>query len=69
MVFALLAVQELGTRADPAVAAIVTTVLLSVVAHGVTAEPFAARFAARYRSGAAAAAPTPSGTGDAPHGP
>ena len=39
VVFALLAVEELGTRADPAVAAIVTTVLLSVVAHGVTAGP------------------------------
>ena len=53
VVFALLAVEELGPRADTAVAVIVTTVLLSVLAHGVTASPFARRF------GAGLIAPTP----------
>ena len=50
VVFALMAVEELGERADPAVAAIVLTVLLSVVAHGVTAGPWAARYGARNRT-------------------
>ena len=49
VVFALLAVEQLGT-ADPQVelvADVITlTVLLSVVAHGVTAQPLAARFGA-----------------------
>jgi len=47
VVFALLAVEELGEAAAPAVAAIVLTVLLSVVAHGVSAGPAATRFGAR----------------------
>jgi NhaP-type Na+/H+ or K+/H+ antiporter len=47
VVFALLAVEELGPRADTAVAVIVTTVLLSVLAHGVTAAPLAKRYGAR----------------------
>jgi NhaP-type Na+/H+ or K+/H+ antiporter len=47
VVFALLAVEELGPVADTAVAVIATTVLLSVVAHGVTAAPLAARYGAR----------------------
>ncbi|MEU8613714.1 cation:proton antiporter [Actinoplanes sp. NPDC048791] len=46
VVFALLAVEELGESAAPAVAAIVLTVLLSVVAHGVSAGPGATRFGA-----------------------
>ncbi|MEV4349526.1 cation:proton antiporter [Actinoplanes sp. NPDC049596] len=50
IVFALLAVEELGPAADTAVAAIVLTVLLSVVAHGLTAGPWAARFGAAERS-------------------
>jgi NhaP-type Na+/H+ or K+/H+ antiporter len=53
VVFALMAVEELGPRADTAVAVIVTTVLLSVVAHGLTAGPLAARY------GASAAASRP----------
>jgi sodium/hydrogen antiporter len=53
VVFALLAVEELGASAAPAVAAIVLTVLLSVVAHGVSAGPGATRFGAH--SGPAAA--------------
>ncbi len=50
VVFALLAVEELGDRAGPAVAAIVLTVLLSVVAHGVSAGPWAARYGAHSGS-------------------
>jgi NhaP-type Na+/H+ or K+/H+ antiporter len=45
VVFGLLAVEELGSIANTAVAAIAATVLLSVVAHGVTAEPLATRYA------------------------
>jgi NhaP-type Na+/H+ or K+/H+ antiporter len=43
VVFALLALEELGPDADRAVAVIVATVLLSVVAHGLSAAPLAAR--------------------------
>jgi NhaP-type Na+/H+ or K+/H+ antiporter len=47
VVFALLALEELGTKdAQPAVTVIIITVLLSVVVHGITAEPLAARYAA-----------------------
>jgi sodium/hydrogen antiporter len=46
VVFALLALEELGSpTAGHAVAVITITVLLSVVLHGVTAEPLAARYA------------------------
>jgi NhaP-type Na+/H+ or K+/H+ antiporter len=46
VVFALLALEELGSPvAGNAVAVITITVLLSVVVHGVTAEPLAARYA------------------------
>jgi NhaP-type Na+/H+ or K+/H+ antiporter len=78
VVFALLAVEDLGHRADPAVAAIVLTVLLSVLVHGATAAPFARRFGPRLlptsaepRATAASPAeagrgdPTPSAAGDA----
>jgi NhaP-type Na+/H+ or K+/H+ antiporter len=44
LVFALIAVEELGARADPAVVAITVTVLLSVLAHGFSAAPLAARY-------------------------
>jgi sodium/hydrogen antiporter len=44
LVFALLALEELGPRADPAVLAIGVTVLLSVLAHGLSAEPLAVRY-------------------------
>ena len=44
LVFALLAIEELGPRADPAVLAIGVTVLLSVLAHGLSAAPLAARY-------------------------
>jgi NhaP-type Na+/H+ or K+/H+ antiporter len=59
VVFALLALEELGgPAAGPAVAVITFTVLLSVVLHGVTAEPLAARYArlaARRTAGQAGA--------------
>ncbi len=44
LVFALLALEELGTDADDVIAVIGVTVLLSVVAHGFTAGPLAAWF-------------------------
>jgi len=44
VVFALLAVEELGARAESAVAVITTTVLVSVLAHGLTAHPWATRY-------------------------
>jgi NhaP-type Na+/H+ or K+/H+ antiporter len=47
VVFALLAVEELGPRSDTAVAVIVATVLLSVFAHGFSAAPLAERYGAR----------------------
>jgi NhaP-type Na+/H+ or K+/H+ antiporter len=46
VVFALIADEQLGGRADTAVAVIATTVLASVVVHGVTARPLARRYAA-----------------------
>lgn len=46
VVFALLALEELGRRiAGHAVAVITITVLLSVIAHGATADPLATRYA------------------------
>jgi NhaP-type Na+/H+ or K+/H+ antiporter len=44
LVFALIALEELGSGADEAVTVIGVTVLLSVVAHGVTASPLANRY-------------------------
>ena len=44
LVFALLALEELGTQVDEAVAVLATTVLVSVVAHGLTASPLARRY-------------------------
>jgi NhaP-type Na+/H+ or K+/H+ antiporter len=44
LVFALIALEELGTGAHQAVAVIGMTVLLSVLAHGVTAAPLATRY-------------------------
>ncbi|HSE09562.1 MAG TPA: cation:proton antiporter [Nocardioidaceae bacterium] len=56
LVFALLALDELGPRADEAVAVIGATVLLSVLAHGATADPLAHRYGE-----AVAGAPEPGG--------
>lgn len=44
LVFALIAVEELGPQADPAVVVIAVTVLLSVLVHGFSAAPLAARY-------------------------
>jgi len=44
LVFALIALEELGTGANDAVAVIGLTVLLSVLAHGLTAAPLATRY-------------------------
>jgi NhaP-type Na+/H+ or K+/H+ antiporter len=44
LVFALLALEELGAGAEVAVSVIGLTVLLSVLAHGFTAAPLAARY-------------------------
>ncbi|BCW72829.1 cation:proton antiporter [Arthrobacter sp. NicSoilB8] len=57
LVFALLALEALGAVSDQAVAVIAATVLLSVLAHGLTAAPLAAR----YGRAAAAAGPEPGG--------
>lgn len=46
LVFALLALEELGARAEEALAVIGVTVLLSVLAHGFSAAPLAARYGA-----------------------
>jgi NhaP-type Na+/H+ or K+/H+ antiporter len=65
VVFGLLALEALGEQAaKPAVAVIAFTVLLSVVAHGLTAEPLAKRFGPRlgpaeHSAGAAWLAPVP----------
>jgi NhaP-type Na+/H+ or K+/H+ antiporter len=60
VVFALLAVEELGRDADAAVAVVVATVLLSVVAHGLSAAPLAARLGPRL-TGAAPPPQAPAG--------
>jgi NhaP-type Na+/H+ or K+/H+ antiporter len=44
LVFALLALEGIGSGADGVVAVIAVTVLLSVLAHGVTAAPLATRY-------------------------
>jgi sodium/hydrogen antiporter len=62
VVFALLALEELGSAtAERAVAVIAITVLLSVVVHGATAEPLAARYAKQLarRGGGGPGAPMP----------
>jgi NhaP-type Na+/H+ or K+/H+ antiporter len=46
LVFALLALEDLGDSADEAVAVIAVTVFLSVLAHGLSAAPLATRYGA-----------------------
>lgn len=46
VIFAIVALEDLGADAELAVAVIATTVLLSVLAHGLTARPFATRYGA-----------------------
>jgi sodium/hydrogen antiporter len=60
LVFSLLSLEALGPVADEAVAIITCTVLLSVLAHGLSAAPLAAR----YGRAAAAAGPEPGGPVD-----
>ena len=60
LVFALLALEALGSVADEAVAIVTVTVLLSVLAHGLSAAPLAARYGAVE----AAAGPEPGGPVD-----
>jgi NhaP-type Na+/H+ or K+/H+ antiporter len=50
VIFAALALEELHAAADRAVAVIATTVILSVLAHGLSARPLAARFGNRSSS-------------------
>jgi sodium/hydrogen antiporter len=50
LVLALLALEELGPDADRAVAIIAVTVLLSVLAHGLSARPLAARYGKAHRT-------------------
>jgi NhaP-type Na+/H+ or K+/H+ antiporter len=58
VVFALLALEELGEKgAGPAVEVIAVTVLLSVVLHGATAEPLARRYGPRLVPAGGAAVP------------
>jgi len=52
LVFALLALEELGGGADEAVAVIAVTVFLSVLAHGFSAAPLAAWYGRAVGSGA-----------------
>jgi NhaP-type Na+/H+ or K+/H+ antiporter len=65
IVFGLLALEDLGEHvARPAIAVIAFTVLLSVLAHGLTAEPLAKRYGARlspaeHRAGATGLIPVP----------
>ena len=59
VVFAFIALEDLGEKvASPAVAVITATVLLSVIAHGASAEPLARRY------GAVSARPATSGDSD-----
>jgi NhaP-type Na+/H+ or K+/H+ antiporter len=44
LVFALITLEEHGEKADDAVAVITGTVLLSVLVHGISAAPLAARY-------------------------
>ena len=57
VVFALLALEELGEQvAGPAVAVIAFTVLVSVLAHGATADPLARRYGPRLAEATGSAA-------------
>ena len=65
VVFALLALEDLAeSAAKPAISVIVFTVLLSVVAHGLSAEPLAKRYGPRLTPPPGAAAPA--GLADVP---
>jgi NhaP-type Na+/H+ or K+/H+ antiporter len=57
IIFALIAVEELHDRAEPAAVIIGTTVLISVFAHGLSARPLAGRYAARAAERGSSSAP------------
>jgi NhaP-type Na+/H+ or K+/H+ antiporter len=59
LVFALLGVEELGPEADEALAVIGVTVLLSVLAHGLSAGPLAARYGRAAADAGASASRAP----------
>jgi NhaP-type Na+/H+ or K+/H+ antiporter len=59
LVFALLALEQLGTAASEAIAIIGLTVLVSVFAHGLTAGPFASRYGRSFASEGRRQAPGP----------
>ena len=63
IIFALIALEDLHAEADQAVAVIGTTVLLSVLAHGLSAKPLATRFG---RTVADPTAPNNGGSGQLP---
>jgi NhaP-type Na+/H+ or K+/H+ antiporter len=65
LVFALLALEDLGPGADEAVAIIAVTVFLSVLAHGVSAAPLASGYGRRQRA-TSAGAPHSDSTEDLP---
>jgi NhaP-type Na+/H+ or K+/H+ antiporter len=57
VIFALLALEEAGKDAGAATTVIAITVMLSVIAHGASAEPLAARYAGRVSAAASGHAP------------
>ena len=65
VVFGLLALEDLaGSAAKPVVSVIAFTVLLSVLAHGLTADPLARRYGPRLTPPSGAA--TPAGLAEIP---
>jgi len=62
IIFAVIALEELHTEADRAVAVIGITVLLSVFAHGLSAQPLASRYGASF----AGTTPQPAGGESSP---
>jgi NhaP-type Na+/H+ or K+/H+ antiporter len=67
VVFALLTLEDLSRRqAGPVVTAITITVLLSVLAHGATADPIARRYAAKLALAKGESGPAETGLADFP---
>jgi NhaP-type Na+/H+ or K+/H+ antiporter len=62
VIFALLALEDLHDAAEEVVATIALTVLLSVVAHGLSAQPFARRFTMQAEPPARNSGPASTGT-------
>ena len=68
LVFALLALEALGPVADGVVTLVTVTVMLSVVAHGFSAAPLAARYGAASRQTTPAASQSLDGDHSTPEG-